>query len=60
MNLIIDNEIYEKIVFRALIDHLKLETKSHYHPYTISWIKKSPSIKVIDLCHVPIFIGEFY
>jgi len=47
-------------VSRALIDHLKLETKPHHHSYSIGWIKKDPSIKVTDLCHVPISIDEFY
>ena len=54
MNLIIDNEIYEKVVFRALIDHLTLETKPNHHPYAIGWIKKGSSIEVTDLYHIPI------
>ena len=58
-NLIIDNKNCENILFRALLNHLELEMMPHHPPYTIGWIKKGPCIKVIDLCHVPIFIGEF-
>jgi len=41
-NIIIDNEGCENIVFRALVDYLKLETELHRHLYTIGWIKKAP------------------
>ena len=47
-------------MFRALVDHLKLDTKQHHNPYAIGWIKKGPSITVKDLCHVPIFFSKFY
>ena len=59
-NLINDNESCKNIVFRALVDYLKLKTESHPHPYTIGQIKNDLSIKVIDLCHIPISIGKFY
>ena len=59
-NLIIDNRSCENIIFRALLDHLKLEIKPHHHPYDIGWIKKSPCIKVTYLCYVPISIRKFY
>jgi len=57
--LIIDNESYENIISRAL-DYLKLETEPYAQPYTIDWIKKGLSIKVTDLCHIPISIDKFY
>ena len=59
-NLIIINESCKNIVFRELIDHLKLDRESHPHSYTNGWTKKWPSIKVIDLYHVPISIDKFY
>jgi len=42
------------------VDYLKLETKSYPHRYSIGWIKKDPTIKVTDLCHVSIAISKFY
>jgi len=48
------------MVSRTLVNHLKLETEPHPHPYIIGRIKKGSSIKVTDLCHVPISIGKYY
>jgi len=59
-NHIIDNGSCENIVFRTLVNHLKLETKPRHHPFPIGWIKKDPSIKITDLYHVPFSIGKFY
>ena len=59
-NFIIDNVSCNNIISRALVNHLKLETKPHHPPYNIGWIKKCPSIKVTDLYHVPISIDKFY
>jgi len=42
------------------VDYLKLEIETHLHSYTIGWIKKDLSIKVIDRRHVPISIGKHY
>ena len=54
------NASCENIVSRALVDHLKLETKSYHHPHDIGWIKEGQCIKVMGLCHVPISIDKYY
>ena len=41
-NLIIDNESDQNIIFRALVDYLKLDIEPHPHPYTIGWIRRFP------------------
>ena len=40
-NLIIDNGSCENIVFRTIVDHLKLETKICHHPYALEWTRKT-------------------
>jgi len=42
------------------VDYLKLKTELHPQYYIIDWIKKSLSIKVADLCRIPISIDKFY
>jgi len=59
-NLIINNESYKNIVSSALVDYLRIEMEPNPQPYTIGWIKKAPSIKVVNLYHVPISIGILY
>ena len=58
--MIIDNGSYENIVSKALVKHLQLPIEPHQFPYEISWIKQGPSIKVTEICRVPISIGNSY
>ena len=57
---LIDNESRENIVSRALVNHLKLSTEPHPNSYNKCQIDKRSSIKVIEICHVPISIEKFY
>ena len=55
-NLIIDNGSCENIVSRALVDHLKLETKSHHHPNDIGWIKQGFLYPLVDTIKILLLV----
>ena len=42
------------------MDYLKLETEPHSQSYTIDWIKKGYSIKVMNLSYVLISVSKLY
>lgn len=58
--LVIDRGSCENFVARKVMEHFHLQTKKHSHPYTVGWIKKGLTEKVIKTCKVPISLGKFY
>jgi len=47
--LITDNERCGNIVSRVLVNHLKLFAEPYPNAYTVGWIKKGPSVKLIKI-----------
>ena len=59
-NVIIDSSSSKNIVFKALVDVMRLSMKKHPAPYRIGWIKKRTKTGVIEMCHVPFSIEKIY
>ena len=48
-------------MFRTPVDHLKLKMKPHPYPYTNRLDQEGTLYQgIMDLYHIPIFVGEFY
>ncbi|GJX19628.1 hypothetical protein Tco_0222305 [Tanacetum coccineum] len=59
-SIIIDGGSCENLVSKALVKDFKLPIEPHHSPYQIGWIKKGPTLMVIEICKVPLAIGKHY
>nr|GEW47806.1 hypothetical protein [Tanacetum cinerariifolium] len=48
------------IVSKAFVKAFKLPTEPHPSPYQIWWIKKGPTLKVTEICKLPLAIWKHY
>lgn len=47
-------------VSKATVKALNLPTTKHTNPYKLGWVRKGIESKVIELCRVPLSIGNVY
>ncbi|GJS10741.1 hypothetical protein Tco_0367537 [Tanacetum coccineum] len=59
-SIIIDGGGCKNLVSMALVKAFKLPTEPHHSPYQIGWIKKGPTLKVTEICKVPLAIEKHY
>ncbi|XP_026451907.1 uncharacterized protein LOC113352281 [Papaver somniferum] len=58
--LVIDSGICENIVSEEVVRKLKLETKEHTSPYSLSWLNQGSEVKVTKRCLINFSIGNKY
>ncbi|GKE89161.1 RNA-directed DNA polymerase, partial [Tanacetum coccineum] len=58
--MIIDGGSYENLVSKALVKAFKLPTEPHPSPYQIGRIKKGLTLKVTEICKLPLAMGKHY
>ncbi|GJT88254.1 hypothetical protein Tco_1069971 [Tanacetum coccineum] len=51
---------YENLVSKALVKAFKLPTEPHPSPYQIGPIKKGLTLKVTEICKLPLAMGKHY
>ncbi|KAI5311708.1 hypothetical protein L3X38_040881 [Prunus dulcis] len=59
-DVIVDNGSCENFMSKKLVEHLQLSMEPHVSPYSLGWVKKSPSVRVAETCRVPLSIGKHY
>ncbi|CAL8119096.1 unnamed protein product [Prunus armeniaca] len=59
-DVIVDNGSCENFVSKKLVEYLQLSTEPHVSPYSLGWVTKGPSVRVVVTCHVPLSIGKHY
>nr|GEU63691.1 hypothetical protein [Tanacetum cinerariifolium] len=58
--MIIDGGSCKNLVSKALVKSFKLPTEPHPSPYQIGQIKKGLTLKVTEICRVPLAMGKHY
>nr|GEZ72114.1 putative nucleotidyltransferase, ribonuclease H [Tanacetum cinerariifolium] len=59
-SIIIHGRSCGNLVSKALVKAFKLPTERHFNPYQIGWIQKWPTLKVTEICIVPLAIEKHY
>nr|GEW59398.1 putative nucleotidyltransferase, ribonuclease H [Tanacetum cinerariifolium] len=59
-SIIIDGWSCKDLVFKALVKDFKLPTELYHNSYQIGWIKNWLTLKVNEICNVPLSIRKHY
>ena len=58
LDVVIDSDSFENIIFRQLVKKLQLPVEKHLEPYKMDQIKEVETIKVVDRCKVRLSISQ--